>query len=218
MPSRITKFAVILPAGGSSSRFGSDKLSADLGGKSVLQRTIDAFIHRDDVAQIVVAGRTIESAHAKLRTASGGTCRAETVLNGLRALDESIEWVAIHDAARPLVSQELIDRVLTAAIEHGGVGPALPVNLTIKRAIGPLPANARGTVNRDELWAMQTPQIARRDDLLEAFAKCPLPLEQVTDDLQLLELLGKPVILVVGDEKNIKLTNPLDLRIARLLL
>lgn len=218
MPARISKFAVILPAGGSSTRFGSDKLSADLGGKSVLQRTIDAFIQRDDVAQIVVAGRTIESAHAKLRTASGGACRAETVLSGIRALDDAIEWVAIHDAARPLVSQELIDRVLTAAIDHGAAGPALPVNLTIKRATGPLPAHARETVNRNELWAMQTPQIARRDDLLEAFAKCPIPLERVTDDLQLLELLGKPVFLVVGDEKNIKLTNPLDLRIAHLLL
>lgn len=216
MPARIHKFAVILPAGGSSARFGSDKLSADLGGKSVIERTIDAFVHRDDVAQVIVAGRSIEVSHHKVVCVSGGNCRAASVLHGLRAVDQTIEWVAVHDAARPLVSQDLIDRVFDAAIGHGAAGPALPVNLTIKRADGPLPDRTQTTVDRSALWAMQTPQVARRSNLLEAFQKCPIPIEQITDDLQLLELIGQPAQLVPGDERNIKLTNPLDLMIARL--
>jgi 2-C-methyl-D-erythritol 4-phosphate cytidylyltransferase len=218
MPARIYKFAVILPAGGSSARFGSDKLSADLNGKSVLERTIEAFVNRDDVAQIILAGRSINPSNPKVKSVSGGECRAATVLNGLHAVDPSIEWVAIHDAARPLISQELIDRVLEAALEFGAAGPALPVNLTIRRAIGPLPAKAQATVDRGSLWAMQTPQAGRRSILLEAFDKCLIPLEEITDDLQLIEMLGLPVQLVPGEQRNIKLTNPLDLMMARLQL
>jgi 2-C-methyl-D-erythritol 4-phosphate cytidylyltransferase len=151
-------------------------------------------------------------------TCKGGACRAESVMRALQEIPKSIEWVAIHDAARPLVSQQLIDRTFAAAIEHGAAAPALPVSLTIKQAHGPLPARVQRTVARHELWAMQTPQIARRADLLEAFENCPLPLDQVTDDVQLLELQGKEVWLVPGEERNLKITTALDLKIAEFLL
>lgn len=131
---------------------------------------------------------------------------------------EQVEWVAVHDAARPLISQELIDRTLAAAMEHGSAVPAMPVTLTIKQAAGPLPARVDRTIPRQNLWAMQTPQIARREDLEDAFAKCVLPLEQVTDDVQLLELSGREVWLVSGEERNLKITTPLDLTIAAMLL
>jgi 2-C-methyl-D-erythritol 4-phosphate cytidylyltransferase len=93
----------------------------------------------------------------------------------------------------------------------------MPVALTVKRA-GQVPGPIDCTVPREHLWAMQTPQIARRSDLLEAFDRCPIPLEQVTDDLQLLELIGRPAHLVPGEERNLKLTTPIDLRLAELLL
>ena len=94
----------------------------------------------------------------------------------------------------------------------------MPVALTVKKAAGPLPARVQGTIPRHDLWAMQTPQIARRTDLLQAFATCPIPLEQVTDDMQLIELSGRDVYLCPGDEINLKITTQLDLRLAELLL
>jgi len=133
------------------------------------------------------------------------------------ASSPEIEWLAIHDAARPLVSPALIDRTFTAAIHHGAAAAALPVHLTIKEAAGPLPAAVRRTIPRRMLWAMQTPQVMRRRDLLEAFASCPIPLADVTDDIQLLELAGKPVWLVEGEERNLKITTPMDLQIAEML-
>ena len=126
--------------------------------------------------------------------------------------------IAVHDAARPLVSQGLIGRVLSAAFEHGAAAAALPVHLTIKQAIGPLPAPVQRTLPRHQLWAMQTPQIMRQSDLLEAFDACPIPLSEVTDDVQLLELAGKPVWLVEGEERNLKITTAMDLQMAESLV
>ena len=127
-------------------------------------------------------------------------------------------WVAVHDAARPLVSSDVIDRTLSAAVAHGAAAAALPVHLTIKQASGSLPAKVDRTVPRQNLWAMQTPQIGRREDFLKCFAACPIPLADVTDDMQLLELCGLPVWLVEGEERNLKITTPIDLQIAESLL
>jgi 2-C-methyl-D-erythritol 4-phosphate cytidylyltransferase len=135
----------------------------------------------------------------------------------LKLVHADVEWVAVHDAARPLVSDDLITRVFAAAQEHGAAAPAMPVQLTIKQATGPLPARVERTVPRHHLWAMQTPQIARRADLLHAYETCPIPLDQVTDDVQLIELTGGPVYLVAGEERNLKITTATDLAIAELL-
>src|SRR5258706_402013 len=105
-----------------------------------------------------------------------------------------------------------------AASTHGAAVPALPVSLTIKQAHGPLPARVEKTIPRENLWAMQTPQIMRRADLLNAFKNCPIPLAQVTDDVQLIELAGGQVWLVAGEERNLKITTPIDLKIAEILL
>lgn len=212
-------FAVILPAGGSASRFGRDKLNEPLAHRSVLERTLGTFAARRDVICIAIGGRdSLPIDDQRIVHASGGASRAHTVLNALRMVPDAIEWVAVHDAARPLVSQELIDRTLAGAIEHGAAVPALPITLTIKRAAGPLPAKVIETVPRQQLWAMQTPQIMRRSDLLDAFARCPIRLDQVTDDVQLLELSGQAVWLVEGEERNLKITTPMDLRVAELIL
>jgi 2-C-methyl-D-erythritol 4-phosphate cytidylyltransferase len=225
------QFAVIIPAAGRSTRFGRgvSKLFVPLAGQPVLSRSISAFSNRDDVSQVVIAssdpvalGEYLNSfsrnALGKLTICSGGDCRARSVRQAALACDESIEWVAVHDAARPLVSPALIDRTFAAAVAHGAAAAALPVHLTIKQAAGPLPALVQRTVPRQQLWAMQTPQAMRRHDLLDAFSGCPISLEDVTDDVQLLELCGKPVWLVEGEERNIKITAPIDLRIAEALL
>lgn len=212
--------AVLIPAGGSSVRFGANKLTTMLRGKSVLTRSIEAFVDRNDVSSVIVASTNtpVELTHPKLRVCAGGTCRAESVRSALREVPEQIEWVAIHDAARPLVSQELITRVFDAARQHGAAGPAMPVALTIKRAATSLPARVEATVPRAHLWAMQTPQVMRRVDLIRAFDECPIPLGEVTDDLQLLELVGISATLVQGEERNLKVTTPIDLKLAEMIL
>lgn len=225
--------AVILPAAGSSSRFGAgvNKLLAPLGGTPVLARSLQAFLHRDDVKLVVIAGREedgfgIEAEplllqlleDPRVRTCPGGPSRAHSVRNALAEVPASIEWVAVHDAARPLVSRALVDRTLEVAYARGAAVPAVGLVPTVKQATGPLPAKVQQTVPRQSLWAVQTPQVARRAALESAFASCPVPLESVTDESQLLELAGQEVWLVPGDERNIKITTPDDLAAAHLFL
>jgi 2-C-methyl-D-erythritol 4-phosphate cytidylyltransferase len=212
------RFAVILPAAGSSTRYAGprNKLLETLGGQTVLQRSISAFQSRPDVAMIVIPTKaSFDLTGDKVTLCPGGPSRAHSVLNALEQVPLEIEWIAVHD---PLVSPGLIDRTLAAAMEHGAAVPALPVHLTIKQALGPLPARVQRTLPRQTLWAMQTPQVMRRAALLHAFEKCPLPLEQVTDDVQLIELAGGEVWLVEGDERNLKITTAADLQIANLYL
>lgn len=224
-------FAVIVPAAGRSVRFGGGrgKLLEPLAGVPVICRTIQAFLSREDVSAIIIAVPVDERAalaealrelvqDSRVRFVAGGACRARSVLNALRETSADSRWVAVHDAARPLVSRELIDRTFAAAVEHGAAVPALPVPLTIKQATGPLPAKVERTLERDALWVMQTPQTMRRDELLAAFETCPLPLDRITDDAQLLELAGREVWLVEGEERNLKITTRADLRIAEMFL
>ena len=182
-----------------------------------------------DVAQVILATTLaqpgepqtpppVEAFDSRIRFTPGGNHRAESVLKALRQVPSDIEWVGIHDAARPLVSQALIDRTFAAARQYGAAVPALPVHLTVKQADGPLPARVQRTLPRHTLWAMQTPQIMRRATLLKAYETCPLPLEQITDDAQLLELAGHDVWLVQGEEQNLKITTRADLQIAEIFL
>ena len=198
------RFLVILPAAGSGTRYGSDKLAVTIGSRTVLEHGIAAFAGRPDVAAVVVAGRDCP----------GGDCRQATVHRALlHAQDVEADFVAVHDAARPAISQELIDRVFAAAIEHGAAVPGLPVTDTVKRL------DAAGfaveTPPRKGLVSVQTPQAFRRDWLTDAFARCPVPLADLTDDAQLVELAGHRVRIVDGDPVNRKLTRPDDLDVLR---
>ena len=254
------KFTVIIPAAGSSTRFGGtkSKLVSDLAGLPVITRAVLPFVAHPDVDYILLpapndpyamqstaettpkglsianlshTGRANELWEALKQSPAianrlggqidfvpGGPTRAHSVKSALRFVPDDCDFVAIHDAARPLVSRDLIDRTLAAAIEHGAAAPATPVNLTIKQSSQKLPAPVRQTLVRDQLWAMQTPQIVRRDALIRAFETCPLPLDQITDDLQLLELAGQETWLIPGEESNIKITTAQDLLLAALLL
>ncbi|MEA2733600.1 MAG: 2-C-methyl-D-erythritol 4-phosphate cytidylyltransferase [Humisphaera sp.] len=250
------RFAVILPAAGSSSRFGAPKLVQDLAGVPVIARAVLPFIQRADTHQVLIAvpndpfatatpgqqnlarlddpvpsGRANQIWEALSREPAvknrlggqialvpGGPTRAESVWAALKRVPADVEWVAIHDAARPLLSQDVIDRTLAAAVEYGAAAPAIAVQWTIKQAVGPLPTKVEKTVPRDALWALQTPQIMRRETLLRAFAECVYPMQHITDDLQLLELAGEQAWLVPGDERNIKITTVQDLLLAEMLL
>jgi 2-C-methyl-D-erythritol 4-phosphate cytidylyltransferase len=224
-------FALILPAAGSSIRFGGDgsKLLAPLAdGLPVIGCTLERFLSRADVELIVIATRAgghsftdVPSAldqmlnDPRVRRCAGGPSRAESVRNALAEVPAHVEWVAVHDAARPLVSADLIGRTVEAAARYGAAIPAVPIVPTVKQADGPLPAKVQRTIPRQTLWGVQTPQVMRRTALEEAYAACPVPLSQVTDEAQLLELAGQDVWLVPGDERNIKITTQDDLRLAR---
>jgi 2-C-methyl-D-erythritol 4-phosphate cytidylyltransferase len=219
----IESFTLILPAAGESRRYGRNKLLEPLAGKPILFHTLSAFLARKDVARVILAtghdfSQDMDLAplllDERVTICPGGSCRAESVRSAVLASPEKIEWIAIHDAARPLISQPLVDRTLAAAFSYGCAAPALPVALTIKEATGPLPARVQRTIPRECLWAMQTPQIMRRADLLQAYATTSLALEKITDDVQLLELAGKPVYLVTGEQQNLKITTPGDLVLA----
>lgn len=220
----MASFALILPAAGRSTRFNGprSKLLESLRGQAVIGRAVEAFLKHPDLKMMVIPTMDVDGVRdavpqpmdGRIRFAAGGESRAHSVLNAVRMVPESIEWVAVHDAARPLVSSALIEATLRAAAEHGAAVPALAAALTIKQADGPLPAKVERTLPRQSLWTMQTPQIMRRADLLEAFAKCPLPLDQITDDVQLLELIQKEVWLIPGEERNLKITTAIDLKVA----
>lgn len=213
-------FAVILPAAGRGERFGGEKLAQLVADRSVLEHSILAFLERSDVSNVVVVRRDPAAPlpvadgiarHPKLKLCMGGAHRAESVKFGLEAvaaLPHPPEFVAIHDAARPAVSQRLIDRVFAAARQHGAAVPGMPVGDTIKR-IGD--GVVIETLPRAQLAAVQTPQAMRCRWLMEAFDRCPLALAEVTDDAQLLELAGRAVHIVEGDAGNLKVTRAGDL-------
>lgn len=220
--------AVILPAAGSSVRFGRNKLLEPLAGVPVLVRALTPFTQATQSLTLTGfylatshATRTLtekaialQSLAAPVHVIDGGTTRAQSVLNALKRVPAEVDYVAVHDAARPLVSAALIERLYAHAQQHGSAIPALPVKLTIKQAPGPLPARVQRTIPRHTLWEMQTPQVIRRADLLAAYQCCPVSFDQITDDAQLLEFAGMDTWLVEGDEANLKLTTPQDLALA----
>ena len=145
----------------------------------------------------------------------GGATRQATVRNALAHLPDGVRFVAVHDAARPLVSHALLDRLIATATQYGTAIPALPVQDTLKRADDGRTVQA--TVPREGLYRVQTPQVFRADWLINAHRRAAEEgFEQATDDAQLLERAGYPVYLAEGDPRNLKLTTPDDLHLLRL--
>ena len=214
--------AVIVAAGNASRMGGVDKIMANLCGKTVIRRTAEAFQDCDAVKEIVVVTREDlilpirEQLHdlPKLRAVvAGGKTRQESVTLGLNALSEKTQLTAIHDGARPLVTWQLIDRVVRAANTYGAAAPAIPVKDTIKVVSGGL---VESTPNRAKLQAVQTPQVFDFDLLRGALKRTEG--ENLTDDCGAVERLGMKVKIVQGAEENIKITTPMDLKVAAMLL
>ena len=216
--------SAVLVAAGSSTRMGFDKLSFDLGGETVLRRSIRAFEQCPQVAQIVVvAGKNrpfVEQQTADCTkpvvVVSGGATRAESAKNGVLAACGEI--VAVHDAARPFVSGTVIEEALAAAARCGAAAPAVPVKDTVKiaqRGDGktvPPACMVEQTPDRSTLYAVQTPQCFDRAAYLAALDELDEEkVRLVTDDCSLFELTGRPVQLTQGDYANLKITTREDL-------
>jgi len=216
--------AVIVAAGTASRMGGIDKVMAPLKGEPMILRTVRTFQDCDAISEIVIVTRsdliqTIADLCAPLNKVKavvvGGSSRQESVNLGLNALSDKMKLAAVHDGARPLITWQVIDRTVRAANTYGAAAPAIPVKDTIKVVEGYVIKN---TPDRSTLRAIQTPQVFDFDLLRGALKKAELDGAQVTDDCSAVERLGMVVKIVEGDERNIKVTTPMDLKIAELLL
>lgn len=213
--------SVIVPGAGAGKRFGAagSKIFQPLGGKALFLRTLEVFASRRDVCQIllVVSPGDVEEVRRRfgepltamrVEVVAGGPTRSQSVRNALARLSQGAELVCIHDAVRPCVSPLWVDAVFAQAARSGAAILAVPVHGTLK-AVATGGAVER-TLPRAAVWEAQTPQVFRRDWLLEAYAG----MAEATDDAALLESAGREVTVVPGDVRNIKITTAADLAVA----
>ena len=213
-------FGAVIVAAGSSTRFAGStpKQFAPLGDRPVLWYSVKLLAYDERIAETVVcasrehyktASEIVSSMPATV--VEGGATRQESVKRGLEALSPDIETVAIHDGVRPLITADLIDRLLSAAMEHEAVAPALPIAETIKETDE---ARIAKTIDRSNLWVVQTPQVFSLRLILDAHEKAEADGFSATDDCQLVERLGVTVAVVEGERTNIKITTSEDLLLA----
>jgi 2-C-methyl-D-erythritol 4-phosphate cytidylyltransferase len=212
--------AAVIPAGGTGLRMGGDvrKQYLELAGEPMLLRTLRTFREHPSVEWVIVALPPADVHGPPFRlpddvvVVPGGAGRGDSVRAGLAAVPEAADVVLVHDAARPLVTRAVVDRVLAAV--GGGVGAiaAVPVADTLKRVDGS--RTITGTVERERLWRAQTPQGFPRAALVDAYRRAAEEGVAATDDAALVERYGGRVVVVEGDERNLKVTRPEDLRVA----
>lgn len=223
---RVPFASAVIVAGGSGSRFGGDKLAAELGGMPVLARTLLRFEEAPLVKEIVIAARedaipAVVNLCREYRITKavnvvpGGETRLLSSLNGVLTTSKKAQIVAIHDGARPLVADKIIEDAIWNAHLHLAAAPAVPVKQTVKVARDRIVVD---TPERSSLFAVQTPQCFQRDLILAALTAAAETYPDVTDDCMAVERIGGQIWLTDGDEENIKITTPLDLAIAELVL
>ena len=225
----------IIVAAGSSERMGFDKLFALVSGKPIIAHTIAAFERTSCVEEIILVGRAdglgelrkIIGQPTKVKQiVAGGAERSDSVRAGLDQLNPKCDFVAVHDAARPLVTPEKITRVFEVCRTSGGAAAlAEPINDTLKRAdVDPFDSGSgqvlavRESVDRSGIYAMQTPQVFARKLLEEAYQAVARKNVSVTDEVSAVELLGRKVMLVANHDFNFKITYPRDLPMAEFVL
>jgi 2-C-methyl-D-erythritol 4-phosphate cytidylyltransferase len=219
--------SAIIVAAGSSRRMGFNKLFAAIAGKPVIAHTIRAFERASSVTEIIVVA--CEDRHDEIRKIAaderfkkvrsiiaGGEHRQDSVRAGLDRLSADAKYVAVHDAARPLITPEQIERVFEQCQTHGAAALAEPINDTIKRV--DIDLVIIDSVERHQLYAMQTPQIFKRGLIEEAYCAVYTEKVSVTDEVSAVERLGRKVSLVLNDDFNFKITYPRDLPLAEFVL
>jgi len=218
--------SAVVPAAGRSVRMGEDKLFLPLGEVPVILRTLRALESSVYITEIILVTREElivplgqlckDAALEKVRKiVVGGETRADSVLAGLREADPASELIAIHDGDRPLVTADIINAAIEKAAQRGAAAPAVPVKDTVKRAVDGVVA---GSLDRSELYAVQTPQVFEHGLILGALEKAVADGAAITDDCSAVERIGMPVCLTEGSYDNIKLTTPEDLAVAEAIL
>ena len=220
------RVSAIIAAGGRGSRFGAGqpKQLLALAGRPILQRSVEAFTRSAAIDQVIVAvppeliarpPAYLISDGSRLLLVEGGERRQDSVARAFARIDSRADVVVIHDAARPLVTDDLIRRTIDAAMQHGAAIAAVPARDTVKRADAH--QMIAGTLPRQEIFLAQTPQAFRTDVLRAALAHASRD-TTATDEAMLAEQAGHPVRLVDGDPRNLKITTPDDLAMAESLL
>lgn len=215
----------IIVAAGRGDRLGAEKPKQfiEVGGRSLLQRSVAAFDQHPAITHLVVVlapgvladGPALTGPVTRPCTfAEGGARRQDSVANGMAAMPADIDLVLVHDAARPFIDNALIDRVIDGVKTHGAAVPAIPVSDTVKR-MNLERKTVAATIPRQEVWLAQTPQGFRRDVLTKAIALGQRE-TMATDEAMLAEQAGHDVAIVTGDEGNMKITTPADLAAARI--
>ena len=218
--------AAVVAAAGSSSRMGQDKMMLPLRDDLVIVHTLRALeycpyiqeivvVTRED--QIVPVGRLCSDYFLTkvTKVIVGGETRTQSVRLGTLEVSERAELIAIQDGARPLAAPELLEEVILTAAKCGAAAPAIPVKDTIKRAVNGV---VEGTPDRDQLFAVQTPQVFEADLIRAALHQAAEEGISLTDDCAAVERLGMKVTLTRGSEENIKITTPTDLAVAEAIL
>jgi 2-C-methyl-D-erythritol 4-phosphate cytidylyltransferase len=219
--------SAIIVAGGSSRRMGFDKLFALLGGEPVIAHSMAAFEESSAVGEIILVGRTeslteLEAlvSRRKFRKVRaivpGGRRRQDSVARGLECLAREADFVAVHDAARPLVRRALIEQLYEEAQTHGGAASGVAVIDTLKRVNDD--QLVVGGVDRAQLFAVETPQVFRRDLLEQGYRALSEGALEVTDEISAVERVGAKVFILPNEEKNFKITVPADLPLAEFVL
>ncbi|HEX2167196.1 MAG TPA: 2-C-methyl-D-erythritol 4-phosphate cytidylyltransferase [Longimicrobiales bacterium] len=221
----MTRIAVVIPAGGAGRRMGGvAKPLIELGGESLLERSVRPFLARDDVHWVIIA-LPVELAAApphwlmsdrRIDIVAGGAERGDSVRNALSAVPMEADIVLVHDAARPLVSAEVIERCINAAAGGRSAIAAIPVVDTVKEVDEG--GRVTGTPDRRTLWAAQTPQAFPAEVLRNAHARAAADNVSTTDDAALVTRYGGAVVVVEGAPENLKVTTPVDLKIIAALL
>jgi 2-C-methyl-D-erythritol 4-phosphate cytidylyltransferase len=210
--------SVILLAGGKGLRMGSPipKQYMSLNGKAVSEHSFDLFLTIPEVHEIIVVCSEDRQdifhrldSQKRIAFALPGERRQDSVFNGLQEVSKGVSYACIHDSARPHLSEKLVRDVIVQGMEFGAATLAMPVKFTVKETDSS--GLVKRTLNRDNIWEIQTPQVLSLDLLERGFSKVFEEDLTVTDDVSLAELLGSPVKLLKGSSKNIKITTPDDL-------
>ncbi len=219
---------VVIPAAGQGKRMKSNikKQFMELLGRPVLAHTLSVFINNTKIDQIIIVVNVDEIDYCKkniinkfsdsrVKIIAGGESRRESVFAGLKALSPVIDYVIIHDGARPLLTQDLLNKVIKSLKIHSAITVGTSLKDTVKRI--DKQQIVQDTPERSSLMAIQTPQAFLYDIIMEAHQNVPKE-QPVTDDASLLEYIGKEIKIIEGSYENIKITTPLDLVIAENIL
>jgi 2-C-methyl-D-erythritol 4-phosphate cytidylyltransferase len=218
--------AVVAAAGTSTRMGGQDKLLVEIGGIPVLAHTLGALNKCREISEIIVVTRqekmndiaricTEYKADKVTQIVLGGATRLESVMNGIRQVSPRARLIAVHDGARPFVTENIVSLAVAAALKFSAAAPAIPVTSTVKRAKNGVVIK---TIDRSELFEIQTPQIFAAEILKGALQNAIDKKLYITDDCMAVEALGCPVRLSTGSKDNIKLTTAIDIAFAEAIL
>lgn len=225
---QVLKFIAIVPAAGVGKRMKADcpKQYLRINNETILSHTVMKLLSHPAIDQVILAlgaddqyfAESQLAHHKDIIRVSGGAARVDSVLSGLRAVDGSkYPWVLVHDAARPCVSHDDIDKLISQCLSHNSGGIlAAPVRDTMKRGVCTKNStnSIENTVEREQLWHALTPQLYKTDELMLAIEKALVNKQVITDEASAIEQANLPSLLVSGSSENIKITHPDDLALA----